>query len=212
MFLRSVTRAALVRFLLVVIALAIVLWLIVSAWGVLTPFVVGAVLAYVLLPVMNLLDRWLPRWLAILLVFAAFLLLVVLAVLFVVPSLIQQLVGLVQALPDAAQMHKLVQQFDAWVKTLSPQLQQFITDAITKVEAALKAHLGDFVKGAADFSFGVVSGLLGAISSCSASSSCRPGCSTCSRTPTGTDKHSNACSPRPSAQTSWECCGRSTGC
>jgi hypothetical protein len=42
-------------------------------------------------------------------------------VLFVVPSLIQQLVGLVQALPDAAQMHKLVQQFDAWVKTLSPQ-------------------------------------------------------------------------------------------
>jgi predicted PurR-regulated permease PerM len=158
--LRSITPAAMVRFLLIVIALAIIIWLVVLAWGMLIPFIVGAVLAYVLLPVMDVLDRWMPRGFAILLVFAALTLRLVLAVTFLVPPLIQQLTGLVKALPDAAQMHTLTQQFDAWVKTLSPQLQQFVTDAITTAETALKTQLDDLVKHMASFFFGIVSSLL----------------------------------------------------
>jgi predicted PurR-regulated permease PerM len=158
--LRSITPAALVRFLLIVTALAIISWLVVLAWSMLIPFIVGAVMAYVLLPVMDELDRWMPRWFAILLVFAGLTLLLVLAVTFLVPPLIQQLTGLVKALPDAPQMHTWTQQFDAWVKTLSPQLQQFITDAITTAETALKTQLDDLVKQMASFFFGIVSSLL----------------------------------------------------
>jgi predicted PurR-regulated permease PerM len=160
--LRGITPAALVRFLLIVIALAVVILLLVLAWGLLTPFIVGAVLAYVLLPVMDVLDRWMPRWCAILLVFAAITLLLVLAMIFLVPPLIQQLTEFVKALPDAAPMQTLAQRFDTWVTTLSPQLQQFITDAITTTEAALKTQLDDFAKQLASFFFGIASSLLSA--------------------------------------------------
>ena len=54
---------------LVVAALTLIGRIAWAAWDVLLPFQVGAVLAYLLLPLVDRLDRRLPRSLAIVLVF-----------------------------------------------------------------------------------------------------------------------------------------------
>jgi hypothetical protein len=67
---RQLSLSDIARLALVGSTIAIIIVLIITASGVLTPFIVGLVLAYLLTPVVNRLNRWLPRWAAILLVYA----------------------------------------------------------------------------------------------------------------------------------------------
>src|SRR3954451_23677387 len=57
------------QWLLVLLALYAVGWLLVSASAALTPFVIGLVLAYLLMPIVDRLAQRMARWLAILLVY-----------------------------------------------------------------------------------------------------------------------------------------------
>lgn len=88
--------------------LAIVAWLIIiyfifTALGhvitALLLLVMGALLAYVLTPLVGLLARWLPRWLSIVLVYVALLALVGTLGYFVGSTVVSQLQGLSTALP-----------------------------------------------------------------------------------------------------------------
>src|SRR5689334_10501866 len=65
--LRSVSPAGLMRSVLAAGALSIVLWQLWQARVVLAPFFAGLVLAYITVPLVNRLDRVLPRWIAVLL-------------------------------------------------------------------------------------------------------------------------------------------------
>src|SRR5580765_7334501 len=69
MRIRSITPSRAARLLLVVLALWGLARLAEISWDVLAPFVVGLALAYLLLPLVNMLSRYMPRWGAILLVF-----------------------------------------------------------------------------------------------------------------------------------------------
>src|SRR3954469_22184100 len=62
--LRTVTPQSIGRAALTVAAIGGGLWLATASWPALLPFVVGGVLAYALLPLVNSLDRGLPRSLA----------------------------------------------------------------------------------------------------------------------------------------------------
>jgi predicted PurR-regulated permease PerM len=62
--------------------------------------VMGALLAYVLTPLVGLLARWIPRWLAIVLVYLALLALFGTLGYFMVSTSVSQLQGLTTALPD----------------------------------------------------------------------------------------------------------------
>src|SRR5262245_30916468 len=104
MRLRTITPRGAARLLLVLAALWGLVRLIVLSWGVLRPFVVGLAVAYLLLPLVNLLSRWLPRWVAVLVVFAGLVLVLVGAWTFVVPPLISQLAALARALPTGDQI------------------------------------------------------------------------------------------------------------
>ena len=67
---------------------------------VLLPFVVGLTLAYFINPLLDIMGRaGLPRWASAVLVLAASTCLIVLALVFVVPILIQQAAGLIEAAP-----------------------------------------------------------------------------------------------------------------
>jgi predicted PurR-regulated permease PerM len=98
----------------VTIAVAAV-WLARASWPALAPFVVGAVLAYAVLPVANRLDRFMPRWLAAILaeLMAVALLAGVVAV--VVPPLLSGL-GIVAAKLPAPD------QVQAWLTGLQDQV------------------------------------------------------------------------------------------
>ena len=76
------------------------LWL---ARDAITPFVVALLVGYVILPVVDgLAVRRVPRWLAILLVYAGLLLALYLIVRLVLPPLVEQILAIVAALPAAA--------------------------------------------------------------------------------------------------------------
>ena len=69
--------------------------------GVLAPFVTGMIIAYMLDPACDRLQRLgLPRWLATTVLLLLFVILAILAVLIVVPILINQVTGLISAVPD----------------------------------------------------------------------------------------------------------------
>ncbi|MBV9788712.1 MAG: AI-2E family transporter, partial [Chloroflexi bacterium] len=71
-----------------------VIWLIVSilqrSGATLTPFIIGLVLAYLLLPIVKRLDRYMPRWASITTVYLIGLILFELVLVFVVPSTVNQ--------------------------------------------------------------------------------------------------------------------------
>jgi predicted PurR-regulated permease PerM len=64
---KSVTPSLLARAILSVGVLASLAWLISSTWPAILPFLFGAVVAYIVLPLVNWLDKFLPRVLAIIL-------------------------------------------------------------------------------------------------------------------------------------------------
>src|SRR2546430_240894 len=99
MRIQSITPSGLLRFLLMVIALAGLIWLIASTFQSLAAFVIGIMLAYITLPVVNWLNRFLPRGLAVLLVTLGEIALVALFFALLIPAVIQQLLRFLQTLP-----------------------------------------------------------------------------------------------------------------
>src|SRR5689334_9352668 len=102
MQLRSITPRQLARGVLVVGVFGIVAWVTASAWSQLLPFQLGLILAYITLPVVNWLDRFMPRFVAAsLMVLVEFAALVGIFAL-VVPPLISEVTQLLDAIPDAS--------------------------------------------------------------------------------------------------------------
>ncbi|WP_196258507.1 AI-2E family transporter [Pelagibacterium limicola] len=89
--------------------------------GILLPFVLGIGLAYLLNPPVTwLAERNIHRGLATLAVMAMFLLLVIVAILLVVPVLVQQGIGLARNLPG------YFEQLQGFVETQIPRLEQWL--------------------------------------------------------------------------------------
>jgi predicted PurR-regulated permease PerM len=93
------SRSTLARWLLVGLALYAVGWLLVNALPALTPFIIGLVLAYLMLPIVNRLARWMPRWLAILTVYAGAGVLITIAIAYIAPIVADQLELLIVSFP-----------------------------------------------------------------------------------------------------------------
>src|SRR5205085_11840597 len=91
------------QWLLALLALYAVGWLLISAAPALTPFVIGLVLAYLLMPIVDRLARRMPRWLAILLVYIGGIGLLAGAIAFIIPPAIDQVQQLFATLPDVDQ-------------------------------------------------------------------------------------------------------------
>lgn len=102
-------RARQYRIMLIIAAVAGIGWLLWSARSALLPFGIGLVLAYLLLPVVNAVERALPtrrpfsaarRAIAILLVYVVFLLVIVAALATIVPNLVTETAQLIDTLPE----------------------------------------------------------------------------------------------------------------
>src|SRR5262245_14701003 len=97
----------LARWLLVALALYAVGWLLWSALPALTPFVIGLVLAYLLLPIVNALSRRLPRPAAILLVYLVGIGALAGLIAFVAPLLADQVEQLIGRIPSVERLQQL---------------------------------------------------------------------------------------------------------
>jgi len=161
---RTLARAALVA-----LAVGVVLALIVAAGSALTPFIFGLALAYLLMPIVNRLDRRMPRWAAILLVYAAGLLILVALALFLVPPLVNQVVRLVTNLARPEGLERLLDDALDWYHTSVPinlqaPLEQLLQRSLPTLQenlSTIAASIGAFVLRQVTQVFSLLSFLVG---------------------------------------------------
>ncbi|PJF48034.1 MAG: AI-2E family transporter [Candidatus Thermofonsia Clade 3 bacterium] len=143
----DILRAALIsrstaRVILVGLTISLIVGLIIVAGSALAPFLIGSVLVYLLLPAVNALDRWMPRWAAILLLYVAGLLVVITLLILLVPSLISQTIRLTINVARPDQLEQLMAQIVVWYQTNVPRefqspLEQILRASLPGIQANL---------------------------------------------------------------------------
>lgn len=161
---RTIARAALIG-----LAVVVVIGLVIAAGSALAPFVIGLALAYLLMPVVNWLDKWMPRWAAILIVYAAGLLILAALLIFLVPPLVNQTIRLVAnvARPDA--LERLVADVVDWYHTNVPPefqspLEQMVQSSLPTIQenlSSIAAAAGAFLLSQVRQVFSLLSFLVG---------------------------------------------------
>ncbi len=149
---QSITPHSLMRFLLVVLALVGLLWLIITTFQSLATFVIGIMIAYITLPIVNWLDHLLPRPLAVLLVILGEIALLGVFLAFFIPAVVGQIQSFVQSLPKSNQLNAYFNQLalrarsfpepirvflEGWLRTTTASLQNNLTQYIRNLIAAL---------------------------------------------------------------------------
>jgi predicted PurR-regulated permease PerM len=144
--LQSITPSGVARSVLLLGAAGTVIWLLQSAWFALVPFQVGLALAYITLPLVNRLDRVLPRVLAVALVVLLEIAAVVAFVGLLIPPLADQVGALARTLPAGIELRGLVDQLRAWVGTLPPQAQAFVVEGVGHVVTLVRDNAALFAQ------------------------------------------------------------------
>lgn len=137
----TISPAGLARLLLAAGAMLALIGLVWFAWGSLFPFVVGAAIAYVLLPLVNLLDRFLPRTIAVLLVMGLVAVLGSFFLSLLVPIIAQQLSEAYRSLPTPDDFAAYEQRLAAYLRTLPPPTRAFVVDVITQLYEQARANV-----------------------------------------------------------------------
>lgn len=162
--LRSITPAGVVRFLLTIGALATIVWLIWYTWLALIPFVVGGVIAYMVLPLVNRLDRVMPRFLAILLALSLVVAVVLFFITLLIPILAEQIYNIYLLLPDAEEIRSYRQQLDEYLITLPEPARLAINNAYLRSTTQFEANLSLYLSNLVDLILAILLGLVNTVS------------------------------------------------
>ncbi len=135
------------RWSLVALALYIIGSMLWSTRPVLIPFVIGLVLAYLMAPAVDFFDRWMPRWLAILAVYALGFLGIAATFALIIPPLVEQVARLIRQLPSFSEVQMFV---DSVVKQyrdqVPPSLQQPIEDSLANLLRSLQNNIDTYLQ------------------------------------------------------------------
>ncbi len=158
-FLSGMPLRRIARWGLVLLALYGAGWLLWQARSALLPFVIGAFLAYLFLPLVNRFDRRMPRWAAILLVYVVVLVLVVTFFAFLVPPLVEQITQLIRSLPDLPTLerwaNRLLEEYQQLLANLPPnvqaEVQQTVAEVLTSALNTIRTNLLSYLQGIGTF-------------------------------------------------------------
>lgn len=162
--LRTITPEAIGRAALALATVGLVGWLAVGSWPALAPFVVGAVLAYAVLPIANRLDAVMPRWLAAILAELVAVAILVGVALIVLPPLLRGLAQVALSLPTADEVQASLTDLEAALGTLPEPVKGIALAVATETAANLQAALNGLVDGAAEFVTQQILGFFGTLS------------------------------------------------
>lgn len=160
MRLRSITPGGLARILLAVGALASVGWVFDRSLAPLAPFLIGLALAYITAPLVEGLDRVLPRGLAVLLVMIGEVLFLLLTVAVLVLPLARELIQIVENLPSTDQLRGFFDDLVTYLRTLPEPTQAFIRDGLRQVAVQLRDNLATYFQSATDLGIGALFSLI----------------------------------------------------
>jgi predicted PurR-regulated permease PerM len=145
----------LARWLLVASALLGTGWLLWNAHSALTPFIIGLVLAYLLLPIVNLLHRRIPRPLAILIVYIVSIALIVGVIAYLVPVIVAQVQQLFASIPPIGEWQDIVNNlFLQYQNRVPPAIRQPIDEALNNALRTAQANITVYVQEAGLFIWG----------------------------------------------------------
>ena len=153
------------RYGLIALAISVVVALLAAAWSSLTPFLIGLVLVYLLSPSVNLLNKRLPRWASILLVYLIGGAAIVGFVLIIVPPLVAQTQRLINAIPDAERLQSLFNGLLETYRTNVPEsVKTPIDTAVRNALQTVQANISSYVQSALSFLFNQLSQVVSLIS------------------------------------------------
>jgi predicted PurR-regulated permease PerM len=146
------------------ILIGVSLSLAVASWPALAPFVVGAVLAYSVLPVANRLDAFLPRWLAALLAELMALALLVGVIAVVVPPMISGLGIVAGKLPSPDKVQTVLASVQDQVGSIPEPMRSIALAVLSETATNLQGALQGLVDQAAGVITGQILGIFGTLS------------------------------------------------
>lgn len=161
--LRSLTPSALARLILFLGATAVLIWLSVITWPALFPFLLGGAIAYALLPVVNYLDRFLPRFLAVILTLSAVLAILGYLLYILLPPISTQISNVYVNLPDEAQMEEIVNNFDAELASLPAPVENTIKNILEETIDSAQEKLDNSIRSIVDLGFAGIVNLINTI-------------------------------------------------
>lgn len=148
----SPSPRVLARWLLVASAVVAVVWLVWNSRSALAPFVIGLVLAYLLLPAVNFLARRMPRALAILIVYLSGIALIVGVIAILVPLVITQVQQLVASFPPIGQLQDMVGNLLLQYQSrVPPAIRQPIDEGLNNALRSVQANIATYVQEAGRF-------------------------------------------------------------
>ena len=162
--LRTIRPEAIARAAIGLTLVGVVVTLAVASWPALAPFVLGAVLAYAVLPVANRLDRFMPRVLAAVIAELMAVALLLGVVVVVVPPLLNGLITLAGRLPAPAEIQTWVLALQDQVGTIQEPMRSVLLAVLTDVTANLQGVMQSLVATAGSIVTEQILGVFGTLS------------------------------------------------
>jgi len=161
--LSTITPQALGRGVLSTVVVVVAAALAKETWPALLPFAVGGLLAYTIYPVVDRLDRVMPRVIAAALALAAGLAILVLIVAVVVPPLVSVSIAFLRDLPNSTQLADLRAQLDAYLATLPEGARVLVVGILERVGAIAQDGMSAFLDSIASLVVASVVGIFDTI-------------------------------------------------
>lgn len=139
--LRGISPAGYLRSGLVLAAAAGIIWVAWQARTALLPFFIGGAIAYILVPLVNTMDRVLPRFLAVVTALALLLGGLVLVFYLLIPPLVREAPVFLNLIPDRTEIQAAVERLRGFIQTLPPNAQATVVQLIEKVSVTLRQSL-----------------------------------------------------------------------
>ncbi len=150
-----------VRWALVAGALWLIGWILWHAGATLTPFIIGLVLAYLLLPIVKKLDRWMPRWASITAVYLVGLIIFEAIAVFVIPPAANQISQFIANVPEwFRQGNELFNtRLAQFQRSASPEVQAQVNQQVQNIQATVQRNASTYAQGVATFLLNSVIGV-----------------------------------------------------
>jgi predicted PurR-regulated permease PerM len=125
----------------------------------LVPFIVGGFIAYAVLPFVNRLDRFMPRWFASLIAVLGVLAFIVLFIATLVPLIVQQVLVLINSLPTIEQVQQGTAQINQSLGTLPEPLRVAIQRMLDETGLSFRTQIDNFIMTLPQFTAQAVLGI-----------------------------------------------------
>lgn len=151
----------LARWALVAGVIWLIVWFLRRSGATLTPFIIGLVMAYLLLPIVKRLDRYMPRWASITTVYLIGLILFELVLVFVVPSTVNQVQQFTSNIPEW--FDRSNEFVNGWIaefqRAAPPEVQEQVNTQVRNAQQTLQRNAAAYAQNVGEFLLSSVIGV-----------------------------------------------------